>query len=435
MSCEIKLPTGDCRQTSAIAEVYLSVLKSFVNSSHIVFSCYDAVEMVVLYRKYRPKTFDEVVGQEHVVQTLTNALRLNRVGHAYLFSGPRGTGKTTVARLLARYVNCVPLFGGQSEPLTKGASAKTRWASADGGLPVCEADTLCVNCRALFSGSNPDLVEIDAASNRGIDEIRQLREGARVAPMQSQYKVYIIDEAHMLTKEAANALLKILEEPPAHVMFVLATTDVEKLPATVHSRCQRFDFRLLTVPEITRRLAALANAERATIEAEAVDLLAQAADGSIRDGESLLEQVLVFLGERAGREDVMRLLGIPDPLIVRDIAGAILSGNTQQALEGVTAVMEKGGDVTVFATRLASYLRDVLLLNVDPFLAPVVEKRSGSAHVAGAIDHAALADRTRLISLIPKFIEAAELTKRSPIPQLPIELVIIETAQTEPRAS
>ncbi|OHA49195.1 MAG: DNA polymerase III, subunit gamma and tau [Candidatus Terrybacteria bacterium RIFCSPHIGHO2_01_FULL_58_15] len=366
---------------------------------------------LVLYRKYRPKSFEELVGQEHVVGTLRNALRLGRIGHAYLFVGPRGTGKTTVARLLAKSVNC-----------ERGA--------ADGD--ACNA---CIQCQAFLASNHPDLVEVDAASNRGVDEIRQLREGARVTPLQAQRKVYVIDEAHMLTQPAVNALLKILEEPPQHVIFVLATTDVEKLPVTILSRCQRFDFRLLTIPEITGRLQSLAAAEHAAIDADAIDLLAQAADGSVRDGESLLEQVLAFLGERATRDEVTRLLGIPDPLVVREIADALFSGDAARALEGVASVMERGGDATVLATRLASYLRDVLLLNADPNLGEIIERRSGAAHIQGALAHAQEADQRFLLKAVPKFIDAVELTKRSPIPQLPIELAIVEMTASQSEIS
>lgn len=363
---------------------------------------------LALYRKYRPTTLEDVVGQEHIIVTLRNALRLGRVGHAYLFAGPRGTGKTTVARLLARYVNCAV---GEADQ-------------------VCSPASACMHCAAFLAGNNPDLIELDAASNRGIDEIRQLRESVRVAPFQSQRKVYVIDEAHMLTKEAANALLKTLEEPPSHVMFILATTDAEKLPPTIHSRCQRFDFRLLAVPEIHQRLTRLAGAEGVTIADDAAELLAQAAEGSLRDGESMLQQVLAFIGRGASGEDCMKLLGIPDPVLVHALAEALVTGNRESALERIAKAMERGGGATALAIKLASYLRDVLLMKADPQLASMLEKREGSGYLQNILRLSHIADQHRLLKLIPKCIEAAELTKRSPIPQLPLELVVIESSLT-----
>jgi DNA polymerase-3 subunit gamma/tau len=358
-----------------------------------------------LYRKYRPKTFGEIVGQEHVVTTLRNALRLNRLSHAYLFAGPRGTGKTTVARLLARYLSCT-----EGEPFVE----------------VCPQENLCANCAAILKGNHPDLFELDAASNRGIDEVRQLRENARVAPIQSSFKMYILDEVHMLTKDAANALLKTLEEPPPHVIFVLATTNPERLPLTVISRCQRFDFRPLTVSEIAQRLASLAEAESATLSDDALELLAEAADGSLRDGESLLEQVLTFFAKEATREDILRLLGIPDPSMLHDLAGAIFSSNSAHALEALNVLIGRGTDATSLAIRLTSYLRDVLLLSADRSLAPLIERRMGPTYVARALEHAASVPRKKLMAILPKFLDAVEETKRSPIPQLPLELAIVE---------
>ncbi|HSD82303.1 MAG TPA: DNA polymerase III subunit gamma/tau, partial [Anaerolineae bacterium] len=218
-----------------------------------------------LYRKWRPQTFDEVSGQEHVLHTLRNAISSGRIAHAYLFSGPRGTGKTTMARLLAKAVNCL---------------------NPD---PAARPDNTCAICAAITEGRLLDLIELDAASNRGIDEIRDLRDKINFAPGQARYKVYIIDEVHMLTEPAFNALLKTLEEPPAHAIFVLATTDPQKVPATIVSRCQPFAFRRLTVPEIVNRLQELVAGEGLTAEPEALTLIARQATGAMRDAQSLLD--------------------------------------------------------------------------------------------------------------------------------------------------
>ena len=357
---------------------------------------------LALYRKYLPTTFDELIGQEHVVRTLTNALKLGRVGHAYLFVGPRGTGKTTTARLLAKAVSC-----------------ETREKSG-------EACGICVSCDAFIQARHPDLIEIDAATYTGVDNIREIRESARIAPLQSEYKIFVIDEAHMLSKSAVNALLKILEEPPPHVIFILATTEVEKIPPTIISRTQRFDFRALSVTEIAGRLRSLAVQEGVDIDDDALELLAQAADGSVRDGESLLEQVLSFIGEKASREDVMQLLGIPDPLIVRDLARALFRRDAGTALKLVEESVGRGSDPSVLTARLAAYARDVLLTAVDEQLLPIIERRGGKAHAEGVKQDAKTADQQALLTLIPKLIEAAEWTKRSPIPQLPLEIVIAE---------
>ncbi|MDP2864464.1 MAG: DNA polymerase III subunit gamma/tau, partial [bacterium] len=235
---------------------------------------------LVLYRKYRPQTFAEIIGQEHIVQTLTNAVSTGMISHAYLFSGPRGSGKTSLGRILAKAVNCGNRKEGTAEPCNK-----------------------CPSCLEIMEGRSMDLIEIDAASHRGIDEMRELKDGIRFVPTKSKYKVFIIDESHQLTKEAANALLKTLEEPPAHAIFVLATTEIHKMISTIISRCQRFDFRKLTLPEIIKRLEIISQKEKAKIEKAALELIALNSGGSIRDGESLLGQALTFSGT-LGREEV-----------------------------------------------------------------------------------------------------------------------------------
>ncbi|TFG35406.1 MAG: DNA polymerase III subunit gamma/tau, partial [Parcubacteria group bacterium] len=257
---------------------------------------------LVLYRKYRPQTFGEIIGQEHVVKTLSNALASGKVSHAYLFSGPRGSGKTTIARVMAKSLNCSDRKAGDFEPCNK-----------------------CSSCLEIGEGRSMDLIEIDAASHRGIEEMKELINGIQFSPSKSNYKVFIIDECHQLSKEAANALLKTLEEPPGHAVFILATTELHKMISTILSRCQRFDFRKLTVAEIVRRLEILIGNEKARIEKPALELIAINASGSIRDAESLLGQVLTFEDSSSKQEikaeKVKDLLGLVEISLISKFAG------------------------------------------------------------------------------------------------------------------
>ncbi|MCX6813738.1 MAG: DNA polymerase III subunit gamma/tau, partial [Candidatus Azambacteria bacterium] len=273
---------------------------------------------IVLYRKYRPQSWDEVIGQEHVVRTLTNALKLGRVSHAYLFSGPRGTGKTTIARLLAKSVGCVDL----------------------------------------------DLIEIDAASNRGIDEIRELRDGVKFAPTAGKYKVFIIDEVHQLTKEAFNALLKTLEEPPAHAIFILATTEVHKVPETILSRVQQFAFRRLTVAEIIKKLQKIVGAEKIKINDDALRLIASYAGGSFRDAESMLEQLRVWSDKIIAKEDIEELLGAVDFEKVKAMTDCLNNTGPKEAIDYVGALTEGGTDLEMFTKALVNHLRKIMLIKV-----------------------------------------------------------------------
>lgn len=360
---------------------------------------------LVLYRKYRPKTFSEIVGQEHVVQTLKNALEMDLVSHAYLFSGPRGSGKTTVARLLAKAVNC---------------------ESRKGPEPCND----CSSCNEINSGRAMDLVEIDAASNRGIDEIRELRDGVRFMPALSKKKVYIIDESHQLTKEAANALLKTLEEPSEHVMFILATTELHKMIPTVVSRCQSFEFRKLTLAEITGRLEWVAKQEKANIDRSALELIAVQSGGSLRDAESLLGQGITFaaaLGKKkVEAEDLRDLLGLVDTQAVAQLIDLLAQKKTGDAIHFLNEVLERGRDPQEFAKAMVNYLRYGLLLKINPELHnPMVVGLTPDElqYLQSQTSNFSEADLSRAVKL---FLDAEAKTKYSPIPQLPLELAIVE---------
>ncbi len=289
--------------------------------------------MEVLYRKYRPKSFSEIVGQDHVKKVLTNALKMDRVAHAYIFAGPRGTGKTTTARILAKSLNCESRKG--AEPCNR-----------------------CQSCLAIDEGTFMDVVELDAASNRGIDEIRRIREAAGYRPIEGKYKVYIIDEVHMLTKEAFNALLKTLEEPPEHVVFVLATTNLEKVPSTIVSRCQVLEFKNLPENLIFERLKEVSSKEGMEIEEDALRFLARRAEGGMRDALTLLEQVWKFsAGGKITLEDVEKALGLIPLDLVRKYVLSIIEGKLEEVLEVVDKVYYSGKDLELL---LQEAVKDIL---------------------------------------------------------------------------
>ncbi|MFC1938327.1 DNA polymerase III subunit gamma/tau [Chloroflexota bacterium] len=291
----------------------------------------------VFYRKWRPQTLAEVVGQEQVTQTLHNALSSGRVSHAYLFCGPRGTGKTSTGRILAKAVNC--LTNGEGEP--------------------CNS---CDICRAVTDGRALDVIEVDAASNRGIDEIRDLREKVNYTPNQARYKVYIIDEVHMLTKEASNALLKTLEEPPPHIIFILATTEIHKVLPTILSRCQHFDFRRISQADMVSKLASICSAEDINMETEALRLVTRSASGSLRDAENILQQLTTYYGPEVGLHQAQAILGITGDRRVKELVKHIMSNDISAGMATINSVNSDGLDLRQFKRELVEYLRGLLLI-------------------------------------------------------------------------
>lgn len=351
-----------------------------------------------LYRKWRPRTFDEVVGQDHVVNTLRNALSSGRIHHAYLFAGPRGTGKTTTARLLAKAVNCL--------------------------APEAERPcNRCSICQAVNEGRLLDLIEIDAASNTGVDDVRELRERVGFRPNEARYKVYVIDEVHMLSTSAFNALLKTLEEPPPHAIFILATTEAHKIPATVISRCQRFNFRRLSLDDVVARLERIVEQENIQAEREALVAIARQATGSMRDAESLLDQLASYGTGSLTAAEVRAVLGIGSNEAVLQVAEALIRGDAAQGLSVINAVVEEGIDPRQFACQIVDHLRALLLLQLKSGIIPPYVTEEMLPRLE---EQAASSSPQVLVRAIRLFNRAATDAKGSWQPQLPLEVAFVE---------
>ncbi len=362
---------------------------------------------LAIARKYRPATFEEMVGQVHVTRTLSNAIKSGRIHHAFLFTGARGVGKTTAARALARALNC-----------EKG--------------PIPEPCGECVSCREILSGSSPDLTEIDGASNNGVDDIRELRDTIGYAPTRGKYRIYLIDEVHMLSKAAFNALLKTLEEPPRHVVFIFATTEVDKIPDTILSRVQRFDFKRIGQTGVVDRLREIADREGVKITDGGLRIIARAGEGSMRDAQSLLDKVISFAGPGAAIDDagVAETLGLVDRTVLFTLLQALVKGDAGAALDAVAVVHETGYELSQLTGELLDLVRDAAFLSMAPDLARHVELPAEEiARIRTAVDGM---DPEVLGRLFGALVDVHDQVARSPRPRVVLEMAMARLATVRP---
>ncbi|HUE49808.1 MAG TPA: DNA polymerase III subunit gamma/tau [Candidatus Dormibacteraeota bacterium] len=356
----------------------------------------------VFARKYRPQTFDDLVGQTHVSRTLKNAVAQNRLAHAYLFVGPRGIGKTSTARILAKALNCV-------------------------NGPTVTPCGVCDNCREIAAGNSLDVIEIDGASNNSVEDVRQLRDNVRYAPAKGRYKIYLIDEVHMLSPAAFNALLKTLEEPPAHVKFIFATTEPQKVLPTILSRCQRFDLHRIPANLIAQHLQFIAGKEKITLEPAAAHAIARGAEGGLRDAESMLDQLVAFCGETIAEADVLNVFGFTSEQTVVDLTGHVLRSEAAGALELLYQQCEGGKDMMRLMSDLIGYLRDLLVFKAKPdALSEDVDLDLQKSLAA----HAELIATDRLLELIDQFAAAEGRMKWAPNKKLHFEVALIRAIQS-----
>jgi DNA polymerase III subunit gamma/tau len=360
------------------------------------------VSYEVFARKYRPQTFDDLVGQTHVSRTLKNAVAQNRLAHAYLFVGPRGVGKTSTARILAKSLNCV-----------RG--------------PTVTPCGQCDNCLEIAAGNSLDVIEIDGASNNSVEDVRQLRENVRYSPAKARYKIYLIDEVHMLSPAAFNALLKTLEEPPEHVKFIFATTEPQKVLPTILSRCQRFDLHRISANLIAKHLQFIAGKEKILLEPAAAHAIARGAEGGLRDAESMLDQLVAFCGEKISENDVLDVFGFTSDQTVADLTARILEGQTPSAVDLLHQQSEAGKDMMRLISDLIAYLRDLLVFKAKPdALKEDVELHMQTSLAA----HAELVTTDRLLELVDQFAAAEGRMKWAPNKKLHFEVAVIKAVQS-----
>jgi len=360
------------------------------------------VSYEVFARKYRPQTFDDLVGQAHVSRTLKNAVAQNRLAHAYLFVGPRGVGKTSTARILAKSLNCV-----------KGPTI----------TPCGECD----NCREIAGGNSLDVIEIDGASNNSVEDVRQLRENVRYATAKGRYKIYLIDEVHMLSSAAFNALLKTLEEPPEHVKFIFATTEPQKVLPTILSRCQRFDLHRIPANLIAKHLQFIAGKEKIALESAAAHAIARGAEGGLRDAESMLDQLVAFCGEKISENDVLDVFGFTSEQTVADLTGRILQGETPGAIDLLHQQSDAGKDMMRLMSDLIAYLRDLLVFKAKPDALKEDVEPDVQTSLAR---HAELVTTGHLLELLDQFAAAEGRMKWAPNKKLHLEVAIIKAIQS-----
>ncbi|MCR6108787.1 DNA polymerase III subunit gamma/tau [Bacillus sp. A301a_S52] len=358
-----------------------------------------------LYRVWRPKQLTDVVGQEHITKTLKNALLQEKLSHAYLFTGPRGTGKTSAAKIISKSINCEK-------------------------APVDEPCNECATCKGIQDGSIVDVMEIDAASNNGVDEIRDIRDKVKFAPSAARYKVYIIDEVHMLSTGAFNALLKTLEEPPPHVIFILATTEPHKIPLTIISRCQRFDFKRISAHAMLKRMEEILESSNVQVDEDALALIARASEGGMRDALSLLDQAISYADETVTQEDVLSIIGAVSQQLLYRVIEAIYSGDVADGLQAVDELMKEGKDPNRFVEDLIFFLRDILMVKAAPDLDESKDRLTGDDAFKQVVESL---DIHWIYQMIESLNHFQQQMKWASHPQVFLEILIVQSAQKNKR--